>query len=1280
MESHHDSGWLRKDAMQRYEAAIGNAQGDTCCLSPLALRYVGAMVMAVCLLASSAAVARSAQPRRILIVNSYHKEFEWTDAQVAGAREVLTSAIDDLELYVEYLDTKRIAFEGDYADLLSRTLRLKYKDVKLDAIITTDDNALRLVMKLHEDVFRGVPVAFCGVNDYQPSLLAGRDQFTGLVEVLDIKPTIDLAMKLHPNTRKVVVIVDDTPTGMGQRRDVAIVAAQCNELHFEYLKSEDLTHDELLAKLAALDSDSIVLLTVWLRDKTGAFLAPDTEGPRISESSTVPVYGIIDMYLDYGIVGGKLLNSRTHGRMAAEMVVRILNGERPADIPVVIESVNPYMFDSRQLSRWGIHEHDLPEGSTISHRPFSFYEEYNTLIWRVMVSFTALVFLLLLLSASAIRRKRVEKALRESETINRTLLEGSPVCNKVIDLDSKLRYMSTAGQKDLKITDIKPCYGQTYPPDFFPESARAPLIRGLEAAKEGITSSVEVLAHDIEGNEVWFHTTFVPAVGDDGQVKFVIGSSVNITERKQKEEEVLALAKFPSENPAPVLRFSAEGKLLYSNDASESLRSVWQEDPNGPIAPQWQQIIQDSLAKGQPQRQEFECEGCAYSITFAPVAEGQYVNVYAIDITERKRGVEALRESEERMRAIADYTYDWESWLAMDGRLAWINPAVEKLTGYSQQDCHEMSDYPLPIVHEEDRAEFANRLRRAVADEDSINDHGFRIRCKDGSVRWMAISWQPIYGEPNHCLGLRTSVRDITDRKRNEEDISALAKFPSENPAPVLRFSAEGKLLYSNDASESLRSVWQEDPNGPIAPQWQQIIQDSLAKGQPQRQEFECEGCAYSITFAPVAEGQYVNVYAIDITERKRAEEERLSLERQVQHAQKLESLGVLAGGIAHDFNNLLMAILGNANLALYELSTHAPARENILEIEKASKRAAELAKQMLAYSGKGKFVIEPIYLGEFVKEMAHLLGISVSKKAVLKYNFADNLPTFDGDATQIRQIIMNLITNASEAIGDKSGVIALSTGAMDCDRAYLDCADEALRAGLDEPLPEGLYVYFEVADTGCGMDAETIKKVFDPFFTTKFTGRGLGMAAVLGIVRGHHGAIQIYSEPGKGTTFKILFPASGLPEDDGKIQRLDIDEAELWHGHGTILIADDEETVCAVGKRMLNRMGFSVLTADDGNKAVEVFREHADEIGCVILDLTMPHMGGEDAFHEMRSVRPDVKVILSSGYNEQDATQRFAGSGLAGFIQKPYSMATLKEKLGEVLPGDMIREVIPEP
>ena len=273
-----------------------------------------------------------------------------------------------------------------------------------------------------------------------------------------------------------------------------------------------------------------------------------------------------------------------------------------------------------------------------------------------------------------------------------------------------------------------------------------------------------------------------------------------------------------------------------------------------------------------------------------------------------------------------------------------------------------------------------------------------------------------------------------------------------------------------------------------------------------------------------------------DVTDRKRAEDQRLSLERQVQHAQKLESLGVLAGGIAHDFNNLLVAIVGNADLALDELPPRSPVRENIEEIEKASRRAAELAEQMLAYSGKGRFVVEPIDLGELFEEIAHLLEVSMSKKVVLRYDFAETLPPFNGDATQIRQIIMNLITNASEAIGDRSGVITVSTGAMNCDRAYLNDVHATLRAGRDELLPEGLYIYLEVSDTGCGMDAETTGKIFEPFFTTKDESRGTGLGLWIsqGLVHDHGGEIDVDSEVGCGTRFRIRFPVEPRSEASG--------------------------------------------------------------------------------------------------------------------------------------------------
>jgi PAS domain S-box-containing protein len=389
----------------------------------------------------------------------------------------------------------------------------------------------------------------------------------------------------------------------------------------------------------------------------------------------------------------------------------------------------------------------------------------------------------------------------------------------------------------------------------------------------------------------------------------------------------------------------------------------------------------------------------------------------------------------------------------------------------------------------------------------------------------------------------------------------------------------------------------------------------------------------------------------VDMTARKQAEAERQKLAMQIQQAQKLESLGVLAGGIAHDFNNILTGILGYADLALQELPAHAPARHLIGEAAKGARRAADLTNQLLAYSGKGRFVLSALNLNEVVKDMAQLLQVSIPKKCELRYNFMANLPAIEADPSQVRQIVMNLIINAAEAIGDRSGVIALTTGVMDCDQV---CLTETY---LHEGAPTGLYVYLEVADTGCGMSDETRARIFEPFFTSKFTGRGLGLAAVLGIVRGHHGLINVQSELGKGTTFKIAFPATSA---SASIEPSRSAVGPTWRGHGVILVVDDEESIRSLAKRMLERMGFAVVTANDGREALDIFRKQPNEIRLVLLDMTMPRLDGEETFRELCRIRGDIKAILSSGYDEQSATSRFTGKGLTGFVQKPYTYEQL--------------------
>ena len=395
----------------------------------------------------------------------------------------------------------------------------------------------------------------------------------------------------------------------------------------------------------------------------------------------------------------------------------------------------------------------------------------------------------------------------------------------------------------------------------------------------------------------------------------------------------------------------------------------------------------------------------------------------------------------------------------------------------------------------------------------------------------------------------------------------------------------------------------------------------------------------------------------LDNTRQREFMEEKLLLERKVLHAQKLESLGVLAGGIAHDFNNVLMGILGNADLALHDVPPGTPLHDRLKEMVAAASHAAELSRQMLAYSGMGRFVYRSLDMHELLNRMMELLQTSISKRTILEFRPAPTIPLITGDSSQIRQILMNLVINASESYADGDGVVLITTGEAVCDADYISGTVHSSWKSMDSPPAPGDYVFLEVSDSGCGMSDDVMSRLFDPFFSTKFAGRGLGMAVLLGIVRSHGGMISVRSEPGSGSAIRVLFPVS---ENPGRSETLPVPQVSGVRAAGTILVVDDEETVRSIVKSMLERAGYDVLLASDGAEALEIFSRVHHEISCVVLDLTMPRMSGEDCLKLLRKVNPDVRVLISSGYEQVYVTGRFSGKEMTGFIQKPYRYADL--------------------
>lgn len=397
-----------------------------------------------------------------------------------------------------------------------------------------------------------------------------------------------------------------------------------------------------------------------------------------------------------------------------------------------------------------------------------------------------------------------------------------------------------------------------------------------------------------------------------------------------------------------------------------------------------------------------------------------------------------------------------------------------------------------------------------------------------------------------------------------------------------------------------------------------------------------------------------------DITEQKLAEAEYLEWEKALLHTQKLESLGIMAGGIAHDFNNMLTVIIGNLQLFLLELPLASPGRDRIEQAERACRRAADLANQMLVYSGKGLFQLLNIDINKIVRENAELFRSAAPRNIILTVDAGDGLPQIMADPGQIQQVVMNLIANAAEAVGTKPGMVKLTTGVMECDDDFI------LKSRLVEKPPPGRFCYIQVSDNGCGMGEETLQRLFDPFFTTKCTGRGLGLAATQGIVRSHRGIILLESEQGKGTTFRILFPVA---ENANMKPQKKASESALPGGtKGVVLVADDEEDVRSIEIEYLRHLGFEVLAAGNGVEALDHYRQHADDIVLVMLDLIMPDMDGAMAFHEIRMVRSHARVLVVSGHSVESIMELFPGEKPDGFIQKPFDVEGLREKIMEVI------------
>jgi PAS domain S-box-containing protein len=682
------------------------------------------------------------------------------------------------------------------------------------------------------------------------------------------------------------------------------------------------------------------------------------------------------------------------------------------------------------------------------------------------------------------------------------------------------------------------------------------------------------------------------------------------------------------------------------------------------------------------------------------------------ELAHSAEAIAALRESEQRFSEALSTSRKhllYRRNLHANG-YDYVSPAAAEFFGVSPQEMATNGQQVVwNAIHPDDRPSVKAALDGIPRDRPPQLLLEYRIRGADGDYHWFSDSNTVLYNAKGEAEALVGVAQDISRRKRVEMELAetraATAEAFSQNPnGMILAKAPEQTIILANATATGLLGIRTEElppllagtPLACLPNHWQLLRSDGspipreewpltralqgIATPEEECRIRRADGTERWVLMrgTPVCgNGGTVTAGLLtieDISVRREAEAALQRMETRLQQTQKLESIGVLAGGIAHDFNNLLMTICGNQELLAVSLPADSPMQRYLRDMTQACRRAADICRQMLAYSGKGQNIIQKVNVSEMVTGIHGMLKIAIGKSTALDLRLADNLPPVEADASQIQQVIMNLVQNAAEAIGESTaGTITVST-LLEKDKKAGAGSDVVAPAGQ---IAAGPYAGIEVVDNGSGMSEAVLSRVFEPFYSTKFVGRGLGLPAVYGIVRSHKGFIRLQSEPGKGSRIAVYFPAAARPRKSAsKPASAIIPQADGWHGSGTILLVDDEQAVRDIGRRMLEHLGFRVLTAENGPHAVQIFQDNLqtedlpdeDRIVCILLDQSMPVLDGMQTLVELKKIRLSIPVILCSGYSETDLERSFAGKGLAGVVQKPYGLDLLQTKLRQAL------------
>ncbi len=900
-------------------------------------------------------------------------------------------------------------------------------------------------------------------------------------------------------------------------------------------------------------------------------------------------------------------------------------------------------------------------------------------------------------------RRKAEESLKETEERFRTFVEQSPVAIEIYEPTGRLLIVNDAwtkfwGLKKEAVADFNILDD--------PECEKTGLTSAFREAQQGRTLILPETLYDAEesgltgGRKRWISSKMYPVTDPEKKVKNIVLTYEDITERKRAEEAVkLSEAKKNAliSNISDVIATLDEQCIIQYKSPNIEQHLGWlPEDLIGKNC--FETVHVDDRERIQGELTEllqykdmvktieyrFRCKDESYcpvqlsaiNLLHDPLVNGILLNYH--DITERILAEEALKESEAKFRGLVETTSDFIWELDYKGVYTYVSPQVEAILGYKQKELINKS--PLDLLPPEEKERIGVIFRDVTSKGRSITSLEKTALHKDGRRIVLETSGVPFYGNDGNISGYRGINRDITERKKAEEELRESEFFLQESQ----RVSKLGSYVYDivNDSmswTNTLDNIFGvRDTNKKDIKRWistvfeedRQIMSDYfikevIGKGKNFDREYRIinqetgnivwvhglGGLKYDKNNNPIKMIGTIQ----DITDRKKSEEEKKNLEEQLFHSQKMESIGRLAGGIAHDFNNILTGIMGYSELMKLQFPDENTNAGNAAEIiYEGSVRAAELTKQLLGFARRGKYNPVPLNINEVIKGSIKVSEKIFEKKIQVVLDLNEDIYSIEADKNQIDQVLTNLIINAKDAMPN-GGKLTFKTEHVSLDENFIKSFPEFL---------SGEYVKISITDTGVGIHKDIKGSVFDPFFTTKGEGKGtgLGLATVYGIIKNHHGHINVYSESGEGATFTLYFPVSGKEIVKAKKQIV------VKTGDATILVADDEKNVRTYCEEILKKLGYKVLLASNGKEAVRIYNEKKDEIDLVLLDMIMPEMAGKETNSKLREINPDVKVILASGYSQNGKATEILNEGASGFIQKPFRMDELSKAIAEAL------------